>query len=153
MLADWCYKLKSLKWLPWSNEDRLSVIPRPLEWDIDQADPDAIRSTYTMHHQGWQQAAPPHGQQSVDQMLLERSETTAAIRNAFMAKRRIYEDAGWGLSFDKDLFKCLQSEWNAGHRQVTDIREHGPRAANVYDLRCGQGLRDFYRETAGWHAV
>lgn len=53
-----------------------------------------------------------------------------ALANAYVAKRRIYEESGWPDGFDGDEFLSRQEAWNAERSNIMSIL-NGPRAADI----------------------
>lgn len=149
----WQSKFLNLDWIAWTDDSHISIDERPTEWDINQANPTSVRHQYQLQQAAWQQAGLPIGLKSVEQLLAEHAEVTKAESNKFWAKRRIYEDAGWPDSFDREKFRRQRDRWNQRYRELADLYRRGPNAARWWQYGHGQALRDMSKETAGRHAV
>ncbi|KAK4553795.1 hypothetical protein LTR86_008970 [Recurvomyces mirabilis] len=105
-LRKWEAKLRTLTWLPWTDNGNLTITPQPTEYErgLDLYNKD------------------------VDRILHERDTRVRAERDQFFAKRFIYEEAGWPETFNCEAVQQRRDEWNGRYtyRDLTDLRKHGP---------------------------
>ena len=127
----------------------MNIYQQPTGWDHDQADPSA-HFEIKLQHMALQQMNLPGAEKAMEQLVRERAEVQKAERNCFMARRCIYEDAGWP---EESKFRRQRDEWNRRYVELVDPYVHGPKAAYWMQYEHGQAMRDTFEETAGPYAV
>lgn len=106
-----------------------------------------------MQHLAMQQIDLTTSQKSVEQLPEERAGIRKVERNRFMARRRIYEDAGWPNLFDREDFRRRTNEWHQRSADLINPYIDGPRAAYWMQHDHDQPVGDMFRENAGPYSL